>query len=258
MFVCFLKVLSSLSLHHVRQAAVSNLCSRTSSRLSQHENIFFVAYLGNEISLSVYLSVIDSFFLWGSQRKRLSYVDAIFVSVVATMLYILSLLTRFIPTKPMVVIQLPLSMNRWIPFFRSANDNICLFNKRPWGCLLSYQFCFRRYFKKSGHKPHFAAVTNQCLALEIFYAIYSLWVLSWSFSPTSPSGAFVKLSSVTSTSCRSDHYPIFRKLYLQKATMKVLQPPLASLYLCTHPLLTFIMRSKCNLIRFWSFIKSFW
>jgi len=39
-FVCFLKVLSSLSLHQVRQTSVSNLCSRTSFRLSQHE-IFF-------------------------------------------------------------------------------------------------------------------------------------------------------------------------------------------------------------------------
>jgi len=36
-FVFFLKVLSRLSLHHVRQTAVSNLCSRTSFRLSQHE-----------------------------------------------------------------------------------------------------------------------------------------------------------------------------------------------------------------------------
>ena len=61
-FVCFLKVLSSLSLHHVRQTAVSNLCSRTSFRLSQYEK-FFVVYLGNEISLTVYLSITDSFFV---------------------------------------------------------------------------------------------------------------------------------------------------------------------------------------------------
>jgi len=101
-YVCFLKALSSLSLHHVRQTAVSNLCSRTSFRLSQHEKCFAV-YLGNEISLTVYLSVTDSFFLWGSQRKRLIYVDAIFVSVVAPMLYTLSLLTRFIPKKTMAV-----------------------------------------------------------------------------------------------------------------------------------------------------------
>ena len=36
-FVCFLKALSSLSLHHLRQTAVSNLCGRTSFLLSQHE-----------------------------------------------------------------------------------------------------------------------------------------------------------------------------------------------------------------------------
>ena len=113
---CFMKALSSLSLHHVRQTAVSKLCSRTSFRLSQHEKCF-VVYLGNEISLTVYLSITDSFFLWGSQRKRLIYVDAIFVSIVAPMLYALSLLTRFIPTKPMAVTQLPFSMNWWIPFF---------------------------------------------------------------------------------------------------------------------------------------------
>ena len=93
-FVCILKVISRLSLHHVRQTAVSNLCSRTSFRLSQHEK-FSVVYLGNEISLTVYLSITDSFFLWGSQRKWLIYVDAIFVSVVAPMLYTLSLLARF-------------------------------------------------------------------------------------------------------------------------------------------------------------------
>jgi len=129
-FICFLEVLSSLSLHHVRQTAVSNLCSRTSIRLSQHEKCF-VVYLGNEISLTVYLSITDFFFLWGSQRKRLIYVDAIFVSVVAPMLYTLSLLTRFIPTKPMAVTQLPFSMKRWIPFFGTANDNIRLFYKWP-------------------------------------------------------------------------------------------------------------------------------
>jgi len=84
--VCFLKVLSGLSLHHVRQTAVSNLCSRTSFRLSQHEK-FLVVYLGNEMSLTVYLSTTDSFFLRRSQRKRLIYVDAIFVSVVTPMLY---------------------------------------------------------------------------------------------------------------------------------------------------------------------------
>ena len=128
-FVCFLKVISSLSLHHVRQTAISNLCSRTSPQLSQHEK-FFVVY-GNEMSLTVYLSITDSFFLWGSQRKRLIYVDAIFVSVDVPMLYTLSLLTRFIPTKPTVVAQLPFSMNRWIPFFRTTNDNICLFYKWP-------------------------------------------------------------------------------------------------------------------------------
>ena len=61
-FVCFLKALSSLSLHHLRQTAVSNLCGRTSFCLSQHEQ-FFVVYLGNEMSLAVYLSITDSFFL---------------------------------------------------------------------------------------------------------------------------------------------------------------------------------------------------
>jgi len=109
-FVCFLKVISGQSLHHVRQTAVSNLCSRTSSRLSQHQK-FFVVYLGNEMSLTVYLSIIYSFFVWGSQRKRLVYVDAIFVSVVAPMLYTLSLLTRFIPIKPTAVTQFPFSTN---------------------------------------------------------------------------------------------------------------------------------------------------
>jgi len=128
--VRLLKVLLSLSLHHVRQTAVSNLCSRTSSRFSQHEKCF-VVYLGNEISLTVYLSITDSFFLWGSQPKRLICVDAIFVWVVAPILYTLSLLTRFIPTKPMAVTQLPFSLNRWILFFRTANDNICLFYKWP-------------------------------------------------------------------------------------------------------------------------------
>jgi len=124
----FLKVLSSLLLHHVRQTAVSNLCCRTSPRLSQHEKCF-VVYLGNEMSRTVYLSITESFFLWGSQLKRLVYVDAIFVNVDVPMLYTLSLLTRFIPTKPMAVTQLPFSMNRWIPFFRTTNDNICLFYK---------------------------------------------------------------------------------------------------------------------------------
>ena len=61
-FVCFLKALSSLSLHHLRQTAVSKLCGRTSFRLSQHEK-FFVVYLGNEMSLTVHLSITDSFFL---------------------------------------------------------------------------------------------------------------------------------------------------------------------------------------------------
>ena len=129
-FVCILKVISRLSLHNVRQTAVSNLCSRTSFHLSQHEK-FFVVYLGNEIPLTVCLSTTDSFFLWGSQSKRLIYVGAILVSEVAPMLYTLSLLTRFIPTKPMAVTQLPFSMNRWIPFFRTANANICLFYKWP-------------------------------------------------------------------------------------------------------------------------------
>ena len=114
----------------------------------------FVVYLGNEILLTLYLSITDSFFLWGSQRKRLICVDAIFASIIAPMLYILSLLTRFIPTKPMAVTQRTFSMNRWIPSFRTTNDNICLFCKWPYRCLLSYPFCFRRYIQKSGNKPH--------------------------------------------------------------------------------------------------------
>ena len=65
----------------------------------------------------VYLSTTDSFFLWGSQRKRLVYVNAIFVNVDVPMLYGLNLLTRFIPTKPMAVTQLSFSTNRWISFF---------------------------------------------------------------------------------------------------------------------------------------------
>jgi len=94
------------------------------------------------MSLTVYLSITDSFFLRGSQRKRLVYVDASFVSVDVPMLYTLNLLTRFIPTKPMAVTQLPLSMNRWIQFFRTTNDNICLFYKWPYRCLLSFPFLF--------------------------------------------------------------------------------------------------------------------
>jgi len=122
--------LKSVVTNHVGQTAVSNLCSRTSFRLSQHEN-FFAVCLGHEISLPLYLSITDSFFVWGSQSKQLIYVDAIFVSEVAPMLYILSLSTRFISTKLMAFTQLPFSMNQWIPFFRTANDNICLFYKWP-------------------------------------------------------------------------------------------------------------------------------
>jgi len=129
-FVCFFKVLWRLSLHHVRQTTVSNLWSPASPRLSQHDT-FFVVYLGNEMSLTVYLSVTDSFFVWGSHRKCLIYIDAILSTVVALMLHSLSLLTRLIPTKPMTDKQLPCSINRWILFFRTANDNICLFYKWP-------------------------------------------------------------------------------------------------------------------------------
>jgi len=53
------------------------------------------------MSLTAYLSIPDYFVLWGSQRKRLVYVDAIFASVDVPMSYTLSLLTRFIP------------LNRW-------------------------------------------------------------------------------------------------------------------------------------------------
>ena len=66
----------------------SNLCGHTSFRLIQDEK-FLIVYFGNEMSLTVYLSITDSFFffLWGSQRKRLVYVDAIFVNVDVPMLY---------------------------------------------------------------------------------------------------------------------------------------------------------------------------
>ena len=139
--------------HCLRQTPVSNLCGRTSFRLSQHEK-FFVVYLGNEMSLTVYLSITDSFFLWRSQRKRLVYVGAIFVSVDVPMLYTLSLLTRFIPTKPMAVTQLPFSINRWIPFFRTTNENI-VFSANDHSIVCYHtRFCFRRCFEKSGHKPH--------------------------------------------------------------------------------------------------------
>jgi len=63
--------------------------------------------LSEKGALTVYLSITDSFFLWGSQRKWLIYTDAIFVSVVEPMSYTLNLLTRFIPTKLMAVTQLP-------------------------------------------------------------------------------------------------------------------------------------------------------
>jgi len=76
------------------------------------------------------------------------------------MLYILSLLTRFIPTKPMAFTQLPFSMNQWIPFFRTAIDNICLFYKWPYRCLLPCPFCFRRCFKKSGYNPRDKVLHN--------------------------------------------------------------------------------------------------
>jgi len=113
-------------------------------------------------------------------------------------------------TKPMAVTQLPFSMNRWIPFLEprrtmlvfSANDqSVVCYHAR---------FVFVRTFKKAVTIP----ATKFCV-------IYSLWILSWSLPPTNPSGAFVNFFSVTSTGCRSDHYRIFRKLCLQKATLKV-------------------------------------
>ena len=212
-FVCFLKVLSSLSLHHDRQTTASNLSSPASPGLSQHDTVF-VVYLGNEMSLTVYLSVTESFFVWGSQRKCLIYVDAIFVTVVAPMLYTLSLLIRFIPTKPMAVTQLLCSMNRRMPFLK-PRMSIFVFSTNDHGVVCYHnRFCFRRHFflKKCPQtlRHSFATVPNQCLALKKFCAFYSVWVMSWSFSPTSPSGAFVTLFSVTSTRCRSDYYPIFR------------------------------------------------
>jgi len=177
--------------------------------LSQHEQCF-VVYLRNEISPTVNLSITDSFFLWGSQRNPLIDVETIFVSVVALMLYTLSLLTRFIPEKPMAVTQLPFSMNRWMRFFRTANNNICLFYKSPQRCLLSCLFCFRRYFQKSGHNPRNKVLHNLQLVNFVmkFFSNQSFWCVC-------------KFFSVTSTGCRSDHYRIFRKLCLQKATLKV-------------------------------------
>ena len=146
----------------------------------QHEKCF-VVYLGNEISLTAYLSITDSFFLWWSQRKRLIYVDAIFVSVVAPILYTLSLLTRFIPTKPMSVTQLPFSMNRWLPFFLEPRMTISVFstNDHSVDCCHA-RFVFPGTLKKAVTIP----VTEFCV-------IYRLRILLWSFSPTSPSGAFV-------------------------------------------------------------------
>ena len=140
-FVCFLNVLSSLWLHHIRQTDVSTLCSRTSFRLSQHE-IFFVVYVGNEISLTVCLSITDSYFLWGSQRQRLIYVEAIFVGVVAPMLYTSSLLTRFILTKPMAVTQLPFSMKRWIPLFSNSEWQYLSFLQMTIGLFVTMRVLF--------------------------------------------------------------------------------------------------------------------
>ena len=52
-------------------------------------------------------------------------------------------------------------------------------------------FVFVDTFKKWSQTPRqrFAAVTNQCLALENVCVIYSVWVFSWNFSPSCPSGA---------------------------------------------------------------------
>jgi len=164
--VSFLKVLLRLSLYHVRETAVSNLCSRTSFRLSQDEK-FFAVYLRNEMSLTGYLNITDSFLLWGSQRKRLIYVNAIFVSAVAPMLYSLSLLTRFIPTKLIAVTQPPLSMNPWIPFFRTVMT-IFVFYTNDHSVVCDHaRFVFGGIFKKMVTNPatNFPAVTNQCLRL---------------------------------------------------------------------------------------------
>ena len=143
-----------------------NLCSHFSFRLSQHEK-FFVVYLGNEMLLSGYLNITDSFFSWGSQRKRLIYVNAIFVSAVAPMLYTLNLLTRFIPTELIAVTQPPLSMNPWIPFFRTVMT-IFVFYTNDHSVVCDHaRFVFGGIFKKMVTNPatNFPAVTNQCLRL---------------------------------------------------------------------------------------------
>jgi len=172
--------------------------------------------------LIVYLSITDYFFLWGSQRKRLIYVDAIFVSIVAPML---CSWTSWLGLFQLNRWQLHNLLFPWTNEYRFLEPRMAIFifstNDHSVVCYHTC-FVFVGTFTKTVTNPatNFVAVTNQCLALEHFCLIYSLWVLSWSFSPTSPSGAFVKLFSVTSTSCRSDHYPISRKLCLQKATLR--------------------------------------
>ena len=254
--VCRYITLDKLLFHHVRQTTVSNLCGRTSFRLSQHEKSF-VVHLGNVMSLTVYLT--GSFFLWGSQRKRLVYVDAMFVSVDVPMLYTLSLLTGLFRQNRW---RLHNFLFPWTDEYRFLEPRMTIFvfstNDHSIVCYHT-RFRFVDTFKKSGHKPNDNVLqpwqtnvwrSNVCV-------IYSVWVFSWKFSPSSPSGAFVKLFSVTSTSCRSDHYPIFGKLCLQKAT-----PKLSSHLFCiTLPSLTptsnLYQALEVQLDSFSFFLKSF-
>ena len=172
------------------------------------------------MSLTVYLSITDSFFLWGSQSKRLIYVDAIFVS----RSYILW------ASWPGLFQQ-----NRWqlhnflFPWtdeyrFLEPQMTICVFSTNDHSIVCYHaRFVFVGTFKKSVTIP-----------ATILYVIYSLWILSWSFPPINPSGAFANFFSVTSTCCRSYHYRIFRKLCLQKATLKVQQSPLLHHFAIAH------------------------
>ena len=106
------------------------------------------------MSPTVYLSITDSFFLWGSQRKRLVYVDAIFVSVDVPMLYTLSFLTRLFRLNRW---RLHNFLFPWTDEYRFLEPRMTIFvfstNDRNVVCYHT-RFCFCRHFQKSGHKPH--------------------------------------------------------------------------------------------------------
>jgi len=183
----------------------------------------------------LYISAsLTPFFLWGSQRKQLIYVDAIFVSIVAPTLFTSSLLTQFISTKPIAVTQLPFSMNRLIPFLRNHEWQHLSFLQMTIASFVIIPVLFSYTFKKAITTRKFCNRDKPMFGPWNFCVIYSVRVFSWSFSPTSPSGAFAKLFSVTSTSCRSNHYPIFGKLCLERATLKVEQPPLLHHFTLEH------------------------